>query len=195
MNLQNKLDQFRDDNPYDYHTQAKRLLAKGDNELILYVLALGFATAKQRQRHLERDIIKNTGQAPPLERLVAGKPIIPPTPAGKKPQTIISGRASGTVTPIKIERKHVQNALERLIGETWEVGSKKLNDCNGNDLKNAEDRAEASANGQMKNKAFYANLRAAGVDNKTTVGAKLSNDQLRQHIEKVYGEFRTKEAA
>jgi hypothetical protein len=194
MNLQNKLDQFRDDNPYDFDTQAKRLVAKDDKELILYVLALGFATAKQRQRHLERDFIKNTGTAPP-ERLVPGRPIIKPVPEGKA-KTIIPGRASGTVTRIKITpNRRIQNAMERLVGDVWTVGDKKLNDCNRNDLKMAENRAEASANGQMKNKTLYANLRATLVDGKETVGMRVPNAELRQQIEKVYGEFRTKEAA
>ncbi len=40
MNLQAKLEQFREDNPYDVDTQAKRLLATDDKPLILHVLAL-----------------------------------------------------------------------------------------------------------------------------------------------------------
>ena len=57
MDMSSRLDQFRDDNPYDVQTQAKRLLATGDKELILYALALGLVSAKSRQRHTERSYI------------------------------------------------------------------------------------------------------------------------------------------
>jgi len=176
MNLQNKLDQFRSDNPYDVDTQAKRLLATDDRELLLYTLALGLATAKQRQHHLERNYIKNIGAAPPQERLVAGH---------------VTG--SVKVVPIK-PGKRAQNAMAKLIVDVWRIGGdQKLGDANANDLAQAIKRESASAAGHGKNADFY-----------TTLKEKLSGDDQVRHrwdeasvrdtIETVYGEFRHSEA-
>src|SRR6516164_1089242 len=103
MNIQMKLEQFRDDNPYDVETQAKRLLATEDKELILYVLSLGLATAKQRERHQKREYIKNVGEAPPKERITAGP---------------VTG--SIKITPIRPSKK-IQNAIKEFILDVWMV--------------------------------------------------------------------------
>lgn len=172
MNIQSKLEQFRSDNPYDFETQATRLLAFDDKELILHVLALGFATAKQRANHLERDHIKNTGE-PPQERF--------------RP-----GRTTGAAVKVTHSKK-IRNAIQRLILDTWMVADKPLGDATGNDLQVAIASAKASANGQLKNAKFYGNL-------KTRTGAKdkvrshWSETDIRNEIENVFGEFR-KEAA
>src|SRR5215475_11724719 len=104
MNLQAKLDQFRDDNPYDNDTQAKRLLASGDEALTLHVLALGFATAKQRQRHMERDYIKNVGEAPPRGRVAVGR--------------------TGSIKIVQSRR--MQNITRQHIMDVWRIGELQL---------------------------------------------------------------------
>ena len=177
MDLSSRLDQFRDDNPYDMHTQAKRLLAAADQDLILYTLALGLATAKQRQRHTERAYIKNVGAAPPKERLVPGR---------------VTGAVK--VVPMKPSRR-MQNAIQQLISDVWRVnGEQKLGDCSGNDLAVAIDRETSSATGHSKNANFYRNLKEPMKSN-DIVRNKWEEKALRAEIEKVYGEFRKEEAA
>jgi hypothetical protein len=174
MNVQSKLDQFRTDNPYDFDTQAKRLLASDDKELILYVLTLGFAVAKSRQRHTERDYIKNVGQAPPVERLVPG-------------------RVTGSVKILPT--KKTQNAMNQLILNVWRVnGEQKLGDATGNDLSIAIKRETTSSIGHDKNARFYAQLKKE-LNSKQTVSDKWDEGLVRQLIEEVYGEFRKSEAA
>jgi hypothetical protein len=177
MNLQNRLDQFRSDNPYDNDTQAKRLLATDDKELILYVLALGLATAKQRQRHLERDFIKNRGQAPPRERFVPG-------------------RTTGSVSVVKIKpSKRMQNAMQQLIVDVWKInGELPLGDATTNDLTVAETREQNSSIGHTKNAVFYGNLKKE-LTGSEIVRNKWSEQAIRSEIETVYGEFRSGEAA
>jgi len=176
--MSSRLDQFRDDNPYDVQTQAKRLLATGDKELILYALALGLVSAKSRQRHTERSYIKNIGAAPPQERLVPGR---------------VTG--SVKVVPIKPSKK-LRNAIQSLIVDVWRVnGEQKLGDCSGNDLSIAITRETSSASGHTKNAAFYASLKSKMDDPKTTVRNVWGEKEVRSEIEKVYGEFRKEEAA
>lgn len=174
MNLQSKLDQFRSDNPYDIETQAKRLLASDDAELKLYVISLGLATAKQRQRHVEREYIKTIGEAPPKERLVPGP-------------------VTGSVKIVP--SKKMQNAARQYILDIWRInGEVKLGDATGNDLAVAIKRESASRDGHEKNAQLYRNL-------KRTVGAeeivrdRHDEQSIRAEIKKVYGEFRKSEAA
>lgn len=180
MNLQSKLDQFRSDNPYDVDTQAKRLLATNDKELILYVLALGLATAKQRQRHYERDYMKNVGEAPPRER-----------------ERFIPGPVTGSVKVIKIKPgKREENARRQLIMDTWMVGEKRMADCNSHDMIAAIKREEASEKGHAKNKTLYTKANARLAQNgKEKMGEKWDEKSIRALIEEVYGEFRTQEVA
>jgi hypothetical protein len=174
MNLQNQLDQFCDDNPYDVNTQAKRLLAKHDNRLLLYVLTLGLMTARTRRRHNEREYIKNVGQAPPSERLV-------------------SGRVTGSVKIVP--SKKTRNAMTQMILDVWRVnGETKLGDATGNDLAIASQTARASAAGQEKNAVFYDSLKK-DMGPKEKVREQWTEDSVRSQIEKVYGEFRKSEAA
>jgi hypothetical protein len=177
MDLNFKLETFRQDNPYDVNTQAKRLLATNDKDLILYTLALGLATAKSRQRHIERSYIKNIGAAPPTERLVPGK-------------------VSGSVKIVKLKpSRRLQNAMQQMIVDVWRVnGEQRLGDCNGNDLAVAIDREVSSANGHAKNAMFYRNLKEpmTGI---TTVRQIYDEKTVRAKIEQVYGEFRKEEAA
>ena|SRR6516165_4874243 len=179
MNLQNRLDQFRDDNPYDSDTQAKRLLATDDKELIIYTLALGLQTAKQRERHLQRDYIKNTGEVKQTERFV-------PRPGG----------TTGSVVVAKIKpSRRVQNATRQLILDTWHInGEMKLGDASGNDLAVAIKRERASQRGHGKNAEFYTGLKSR-VDKNDIVRQKWDEQSTRVEIEKVYGEFRQTEAA
>jgi uncharacterized membrane protein YheB (UPF0754 family) len=179
MDMSSKLDQFRDDNPYDVQTQAKRLLATEDKDLILYTLALGLISAKSRQRHVERTYIKNIGAAPsiPKERL---------TP----------GRTTGSVkiVPIKTSRR-MKNIIQQLIVDVWRVnGEQRLGDCTGNDLATAISRETSSANGHAKNAAFYHNLKEP-MKPEDVVRQKWEEKAVRAEIEKVYGEFRKEEAA
>lgn len=179
MNLQNKLEQFRDDSPYDVATQAKRLLATKDEELILYVLALGLTTAKQRQRHVEREYIKSMGQSPPGERLVPG-------------------RTTGSVKVVPIKHsKRIQNAMKQFIVDVWRIhGEQKLGDATGSDLSDAVKRETASAAGHGKNAQFYTALKERLMDNGSdTVRDKWNEKDVRDRIEHVYGEFRKTEAA
>ncbi len=174
MNLQSRLEQFRTDNPYDNDTQAKRLLAGGDQELILYVVALGLATAKQRQRHIERDYIKNIGEAPPKERLVPGP-------------------VTGSVKVIP--SKKTQNAMRQMILDVWHVnGDQKLGDATGNDLALAIKREKQSSIGHDKNARLYSLLRKP-MEDEDTVRECWDEKSVRTEIEKVYGEFRREEAA
>jgi hypothetical protein len=174
MNLQNQLEQFRDDNPYDVDTQAKRLLATDDKPLILYALALGLTVAKHRQRHLDRDYIKNVGQAKEKERF--------------RP-----GRVTGSVVPIKPSRK-TQNATRALILSSWRInGDQPLGDATANDLSDAIKREMASANGHGKNAEFYTNLKAP-LEGIERVHQHWDERTTKDEIEKVYGEFRTSEA-
>ncbi len=177
MDLSSKLDQFRDDNPYDVQTQAKRLLAANDKELILYTLAMGLVAAKARQRHVERSYIKNVGAAPPKERLTPGP---------------VTG--SVRVVPIK-PSKRIQNAMQQLIADVWRVnGEQKLGDCSGNDLAVAISRETSSANGHSKNAEFYRHLKEP-MKLTDTVRKTWEEKAIRAEIEKVYGEFRKEEAA
>ena len=174
MNLQNKLDQFRDDNPYDVDTQAKRILAANDKELILYVLALGLATAKQRQRHLERSYIKNFGEAKQKERFRPGP-------------------VTGSVIRIKPSRR-VQNATRALILDTWLInGEQKLGEATKNDLAVAIKRELASSAGHGKNAEFYGILQKP-LETTERVHQRWDEKATNTEIEKVYGEFRTGEA-
>lgn len=174
MNLQAKLDQFRDDNPYDQNTQAKRLLATEDKDLILYVLALGLATAKQRQRHQERDYIKNIGEAPRR---------------GK----IVSGPVTGSIKIVPSRR--MQNITKQLIFDVWRInGEQKLGDANRNDLAQAIDRETKSAEGHAKNAQFYTGIRGE-LDDEDIVRMKWSEPRMKAKIQETYGEFRKSEAA
>lgn len=174
VNLQSRLEQFRNDNPYDVDTQAKRLLAGGDKDLLIYTLSLGLAAAKQRQRHVEREFIKNIGEAPPKERLVPGP-------------------VTGSVKIIPSKR--TQNALIQLIADTWRVnGEQKLGDATGNDLAVAIKREMASSVGHEKNARFYGNLRKK-LGKEEIVREQWDEKSIKAEIEKVYGEFRKEEAA
>ena len=174
MNMQAKLEQFCSDNPYDFETQAKRLLASKDETLILHVLALGFATARQRQRHVERDYMKNIGQAPPRERLVPG-------------------RVTGAVKVLP--SKKTMNAMRQLIADAWRInGEQRLGDATANDLAKAVKRERDSSNGHDKNARFYTSLKQELGSNEK-VRERWNEDDLRDQIEKVYGEFRKTEAA
>src|SRR5262245_11106294 len=175
MNLQAKLDQFRDDNPYDVETQAKRLLAQGDKELILHVLALGLATAKQRQRHMERDYIKNLGEAPHRGRVVRGR----------------------TTGSIKIApSRRMQNITRQLIADVWKInGEQSLGDATANDLTMAINRETKSAEGHNKNASFYATIREPLTNTTTRVRMNWDEKNIRFKIEATYGEYRKSEAA
>jgi hypothetical protein len=177
MNLQNKLQQFRDDNPYDNHTIAKRLYATEDKALIIYVLELGLQAAKQRKRHEERSFIKNMGFAKPKERLA-------PHPSG----------VTGAVIRIKTGPK-TRNALQEMLLDVWRInGEQKLGDANRNDLASAIKRETSSSVGHSKNAEFYAALRKQINDN-DVVRQHFDEASIRSEIEKVYGEFRKSEAA
>ncbi len=174
MNLQTRLEQFRNDNPYDVDTQAKRLLASGDKELLVYTLSLGLATAKQRQRHVERDYIKNIGEAPPKERLVPG-------------------RTTGSVKVVPSKR--MQNAAKAFILDIWRInGEQKLGDATGNDLAVAINREVMSSVGHDKNATFYRKLKHELSDD-DVVRDRWDEKTIRGEIENVYGEFRKSEAA
>jgi hypothetical protein len=174
MNLQNKLDQFRADNPYDVDTQAKRLLASNDKPLILHVLALGLAVAKQRQRHVERSHIKNIGEARQKERFVPGP---------------VTG--SIVVKPSKA----TQNAMRSLILDVWRInGEMKLGDATSNDLQVAIKRERASQNGHAKNAELYFTLDKPINGTTDQVRQKWTEKTVRGAIKNVYGEFRTTEA-
>jgi hypothetical protein len=174
MNLQAKLDQFRTDNPYDVETQAKRLLVSEDKELVLYTLQLGLATARQRQRHQERDYIKNVGEAPPKERLVPG-------------------RTTGSVKVIPT--KKTRNAMNQFILDVWRVnGKQKLGDANTNDLATAISREKSSSAGHDKNAKLYTKLKTEMSANQIVREA-WDESGVRGVIEEVYGEFRKQEAA
>lgn len=181
MDLASRLDQFRDDNPYDVQTQAKRLLAMADKDkdLILYTLALGLTTAKHRQRHVERQIIKNTGAAPPVPK-----------------ERLVPGRVTGSVQVVKIKpSRRMENAFQQLILDVWRVnGDQKLGDCSGNDLAVAIDREVSSASGHTKNAAFYRKIKEP-MQATEIVRNKWEEKTVRAEIEKVYGEFRKEEAA
>ena len=173
MNLQAELDQFRDDNSYDVETQAKRLLATNNTKLLLYVLALGLVAAKQRQRHQEREFIKNVGAAP-QERL-------------------IPGRVTGSVVSIKpITSRRRQNAMQQYIADVWMVGEKRLGDCNHSDLAVARARERASADGHNRNDQLYGifQTKLDPKDNRITHRQRWDEKEVRGAIEKVYGEFR-----
>ena len=177
MNLQNKLDQFRNDNPVDFDTQAKRLLAADDRDLILYVLALGLATAKQRQRHLERDYIKTIGAAPPKERLIPGR---------------VTG--SVIITPVPVS-KRLRALTQQLIVDVWRIGGEqKLGDATKNDLATAISRENSSSEGHRKNAEFYDRLKQP-LGDEDTVRVKWKEGAVRNTIKTVYGEFRKAEAA
>jgi hypothetical protein len=174
MNLQSRLEQFRSDNPYDVDTQAKRLLASGDKELLIYTLALGLAAARQRQRHIERDFIKNIGEAPPKERL-------------------LPGRVTGSVKIVPSKKS--QNAMMQMILDVWRVnGEQKLGDAGSNDLADAIKRETASSIGHDKNAHFYRNLKKE-LRTDEIVRKRWDENSVRAEIEKVYGEFRKEEAA
>jgi len=180
MNLQSKLDQFRDDNPYDPNTQAKRLLATDDKDLILHVLALGFATAKQRQRHYERDYMKNLGEAPQPHKV-----------------KIVSGRTTGSIRTIPIKpSRRMEQLTKQLLYDTWYInGEMKLGDANQNDLTVAINREVSSANGHNLNAKFYTEIRAGLSEKDDVVRSKWSEKTIRAKIEETYGEFRKSEAA
>jgi hypothetical protein len=179
MNLQAKLDQFRDDNPYDVNTQAKRLLATEDTELILHVLALGLATAKQRQRHQERDYIKNIGEAPQPHKV-----------------KIVPGLVTGSIKTVPLKpSKRMEQLTKQLIFDVWHInGEMKLGDASGNDLTVAINREKSSAQGHGKNATFYSAIKAElGQDE--IVRMRWTEKSIRSKIEDVYGEFRKTEAA
>jgi hypothetical protein len=177
MNIQYRLEQFLDDNPYDADTQAKRLMASDDADLIRYAIALGLTTAKARQRQSERDYIKNTGYAMERERLVPG-------------------RVTGSVVVKKIPRgKRGQNALRLLICDAWMIGDKMLGDATIADLSGAIAREVASAHGHTKNVDFYTAIKSRMTPDGGLLRKQLSEDAIRKEIESVYGEFRTREAA
>ncbi len=178
MNIQAKLDQFRDDNPYDIETQAKRLLAANDKELVLFVVSIGLATAKQRQRHYERDYIKNTGTTPPRERL-------------------IPGRVTGSIISIKAKQTdRAKNAARQLIADIWHCGDKPLGTTNAIDMAEAMKRETQSSLGHQKNAQFYGLLRnGLNPDGSDTIAMRYTEKALRSTIERVYGEFRKSEAA
>lgn len=179
MNLQARLDQFRDDNPYDVNTQAKRLLASDDTDLILHVLALGFSAAKQRQRHQERDYIKNMGQAPQPHKV-----------------KIVRGKTTGSIKAIPIKPgKRVEQLTKQLIFDIWRInGEMKLGDATENDLTVAINRESKSANGHNLNAQFYTEIKA-GIEKDEIVREKWNEGTIRSKIEEVYGEFRKTEAA
>lgn len=178
MNIQAKLDQFREDNPYDIETQAKRLLANDDRALLLYVVAMGLTAAKQQQRHYERNFIKNTGIAPQRERLVPG-------------------RVTGSVISIKVApTEKARNAARQLIAEVWHCGDKALGTTNAIDMAQAIKRETASSLGHQKNAQFYGLLKEGlNPDGSDTVSMRYTEKALRGTIERVYGEFRKTEAA
>jgi hypothetical protein len=174
MNIQSRLDQFRSDNPFDVQTQAKRLHAANDEDLILYVLALGLTAAKHRQRHQERDYMKSYGAAPENERLVPG-------------------RVTGSV--VVIPSKKTANAAKALILNVWRInGEQPLGDATGNDLAVAINRENASAKGHTKNAEFYIDLKKT-VGPAERVHEKWDEKTIREEIKRVYGEFRKQEAA
>lgn len=177
MNLTNRLEQFRTDNPYDAQTQSKRLLASNDKELILYVLQLGFALAKQRQRHDDRQYIKNTGHANAKEKM-----------------TISRGRVTGSVV-IKPSRKTF-NAMQKLIVDVWTInGEQKLGDATAANLGEAVQREMISSDGHRKNAEFYNILRKPLMGTSQIVRDQWTDETMRPEIERVYGEFRKSEAA
>jgi hypothetical protein len=174
MNLQSKIEQFCTDNPYDVDTQAKRLLACDDERLILYVLALGLTMARSRRRHIERDYMKNIGQAPPKERLVPG-------------------RVTGSVQVLPT--KKTRNAMHQLLLDVWRVnGEQKLGDATGNDLSIAIKREITSSAGHDKNAKFYTALKNE-LGPADAVRDHWTEQLVRDQIEQVYGEFRKTEAA
>jgi hypothetical protein len=174
MNPQTKLDQFRDDNPYDIETQAKRLLASEDKELILHVLALGLATAKQRQRHQERDYIKNVGEAPQCGR-------------------VVSGRTTGSIKIMPSKR--MQNISRQLIIDVWRInGEIPLGDATANDLATAINRESKSAEGHAKNASFYTTIKEP-LGSTEKVRERWNDKSIKPQIETIYGEFRKSEAA
>jgi len=174
MNLSSKLDQFRDDNPYDCETQAKRLLATEDKELILHVLALGLATAKQRQRHIERDYIKNIGEAPFRGR-------------------VVTGPVTGSIR-VKPSRRF-QNVTRQLMVDVWRInGEIPLGDATANDLAVAITREDKSAEGHGKNAKFYRVLKEP-MKGDDVVRKVWPEKEIRNRIEETYGEFRKSEAA
>jgi hypothetical protein len=174
MNLQSKVEQFCADNPYDADTQAKRLLAGNDEKLILYVLALGLATAKARRRHAERDYMKNLGHAPPQERLAPG-------------------RVTGSVK--LLPSKKTRNAMQQMLLDVWRInGEQKLGDANENDLSIAIKREVTSSAGHDKNAQLYKSLKK-DLGPHDIVRDKWDEQSVRDQIEQVYGEFRKSEAA
>lgn len=179
MNMQAKLDQFRDDNPYDSDTQAKRLLATEDKELILHVLALGLATAKQRQRHQERDYIKNIGEAPPQGRV-----------------RIVAGPVTGSIKVVPITpSRRMQNMTKQLIVDIWRInGELALGDATANDLAVAINREDKSAEGHGKNAKFYRILKEP-MKGDDLVRKSWPEKAIRDKIKETYGEFRKSEAA
>jgi hypothetical protein len=178
MNIQAKLDQFRSDNPFDLETQAKRLLAMDDRSLILYVVGLGLATAEQRQRHYERDFIKNIGSAPQRERLVPG-------------------RVTGSIVSVKVlPTERARNAARQLIADVWHCGDKPLGTTTAIDMANAIKREKSSSAGHLKNAEFYGILKEGlKPDGSDSVSMRFTEKTLRGVIERVYGEFRKTEAA
>ena len=177
MNLQAQLDQFREDAPYDVDTQARRLYATDDKDLILYVLALGLSTAKHRQRHSERDYIKNMGEAPQLHKV-----------------RMAPGRGTFKTIPIKPSKK-MEQLTKQLIFDVWTINEgMKLGDASANDLAVAINRESRSAAGHARNIAFYDIVRSA-LKKDEVVRDRWSEKALRSQIEEVYGEFRKSEAA
>lgn len=177
MNLSTKLDHFRAENPYDIATQAKRLLATDDKEMINYVVELGLTLARSRQRHDERQYIKDTGTARPKEHMV-----------------VAQGRVTGAVK--FIPGKRGRNAMTQLIADTWRVnGEQRLGDATHADLGSAIKRESTSLLGHRKNIDFYQELSEPLKGTTDSVRTKWSEGSIRTAIEKVYGEFRTTEAA
>lgn len=176
MSLATRLENFRADNPYDVATQAKRLLAKDDKELLFYVVELGLKYAKQRQQHEARQYIKETGFTRATERMI-----------------VSPGRVTGSVV-IKTS-KRTRNAIRQLILDVWRInGDQRLGDANAAQLGEAINREETSIVGHGKNVTFYKAVMAALEPNET-VRQRWTDDTLRPQIEAVYGEFRTSEIA
>jgi len=178
MNLRTKLEQFRSDNPFDVGTQAKRLVAANEKELLLYVVTMGLMSAKQQQRHYERDFIKNVGHAPLRELLVPG-------------------RVTGSVVVKKMNpTERARNAARQLIADIWHCGDKTLGTTTAIDMAEAIRRENSSSIGHQKNAEFYRILKnGLKPDGSDTVAMKYTEKSLRGIIESVYGEFRKAEAA
>lgn len=172
-----KLQNFRDDNPYDIATQAKRLLAAKDDDLIRYVIELGLTMARQRDRHEERRHIKETGFTRPLQKVVMSK-----------------GKTTGSII-VKMGKK-TRNAAQSLILDVWRInGDLPLGDATAADLGEAIIKEEKSLVGHAKNKQLYQIMQKPIEGTSSPVRSHWTDNTLRPEIEEIYGEFRTSAAA